>query len=156
MFHLEPSSSFHFLSARIDPLFITYQSYPYPSNALMALHITCLDLAWAPLIQSIPSYLHAHDMIRGITGYGAGHGPFIVIHDGFAGLANWAGFLQNSDRIALDVHPYLAFNGASHSAPIIAVAGSQPGGTWATQACGWGSDVNTRYGFSARLGRTKH
>ncbi|KAJ7937468.1 hypothetical protein B0H13DRAFT_2302630 [Mycena leptocephala] len=27
-----------------------------------------------------PSYLQAHDMIRGITGYGAGNGPFISIH----------------------------------------------------------------------------
>lgn len=117
----------------------------------MALHVTRFGPAWAPLTRFIPSYLHTHDMIRGITGYGTGHGPYITIHDGFAGLANWANFLPDSDRIALDVHPYLAFNGASHSSPIAAVGGSQPGGTYVTQACGWGSDVNTRYGFSARL-----
>ena len=35
-------------------------------------------------------------MIRGITGYGAGNGPFISIHDGFEGTASWAGFLPGS------------------------------------------------------------
>ncbi len=49
-------------------------------------------------------------MMRGITGLGAGNGPFISIHDGFAGAANWADFLPGSDRIALDIHPYLAFS----------------------------------------------
>ncbi|KAJ7823169.1 hypothetical protein B0H14DRAFT_3470262 [Mycena olivaceomarginata] len=36
-------------------------------------------------------YLQAHNMIRGIMGYGAGNGPFI--HDGFQGTAWWTGFL---------------------------------------------------------------
>lgn len=43
-------------------------------------------------------------MIRGITGLGAGNGPFISIHDGFVGLDSWAGFLPGSDRINIDTH----------------------------------------------------
>lgn len=49
----------------------------------------------------ICSYLRAHDTIRGITGYGEGHGPYISIHDGFVGLSQWSGFLTGSDRILL-------------------------------------------------------
>ena len=47
------------------------------------------------------SYLQAYETIRGITGIGEGNGPMIAMHDGFAGVSNWAGFLAGSDRIAL-------------------------------------------------------
>jgi hypothetical protein len=138
-----------FPSARLNPLFITFQQYPYSSN-ILELHVTRLDPSWAPLTYVfllIYSYLHAHDMIRGITGYGTGHGPYIAIHDGFAGMAQWANFLPDSDRIALDVHPYLAFTGSTQ-ATVIAADGSP----FAAQACGWGSDMYSRYGFSGRTG----
>ena len=45
--------------------------------------------------------MHAHDMIRSITGIGEGKGPYISIHDGFIGISKWEGFLPNSDRIIL-------------------------------------------------------
>jgi glucan 1,3-beta-glucosidase len=80
-------------------------------------------------------------MIREITGKGDGNGPFISIHDGFQGVATWAGFLPNSDRIALDYHPYFAFDGSPNSDPI-GVDGQ--GGQWPTRACGLGSPMNTR------------
>ncbi|KAJ7624681.1 glycoside hydrolase superfamily [Roridomyces roridus] len=79
-------------------------------------------------------YLEAHDMIRGITGYGEGNGPYILIHDGFDGVPNWAGFLQGSDRIVLDMHPYFAFDGLPNDAPI--ATGTDPskaGGIWPKQ-----------------------
>jgi hypothetical protein len=38
-------------------------------------------------------------MIRSITGYGAGNGPIIVIHEGFEGIANFNGFLGGADRL---------------------------------------------------------
>jgi glucan 1,3-beta-glucosidase len=47
-------------------------------------------------------------MIRSITGYGAGNGPIIAMHEGFEGIAAWNGFLSGADRLALDQHPYLA------------------------------------------------
>ncbi|KAJ7758995.1 glycoside hydrolase family 5 protein [Mycena maculata] len=90
-------------------------------------------------------YLEAHDMIRGITGLGAGNGPFISIHDGFDGVPNWAGFLPGSDRIILDTHPYFAFDQQPNDAPI--ATGTDPataGGTWPLQACNsWGPLINT-------------
>ncbi|KAJ7624672.1 glycoside hydrolase superfamily [Roridomyces roridus] len=90
-------------------------------------------------------YLEAHDMIRGITGYGEGNGPYISIHDGFDGVPNWAGFLQGSDRIILDTHPYFAFDGSPNDAPI--ATGTDPsnaGGIWPKQACNaWGPSINT-------------
>jgi len=86
-------------------------------------------------------YLEAHDMIRNITGYGAGNGPFISIHDGFQEIGSWADFLVGSDRIVMDTHPYFAFDGSPNDDPI-GVDGT--GGTWPKQACqAWGASFNT-------------
>ena len=57
------------------------------------------------------SYLKAYEMIRDITGTGEGNGPIIAIHDGFAGVGSWAGFLAGADRLALgepSSHPFSA------------------------------------------------
>lgn len=91
-------------------------------------------------------YLRAHDMIRNITGIGEGHGPFIAIHDGFMGTAYWAGFLQGSDRIALDTHPYFAFDNHPNNQPVnvtVANGSSLYGGQWPLLACNsWGAEMN--------------
>ncbi|KAG6382083.1 glycoside hydrolase family 5 protein [Boletus reticuloceps] len=88
-------------------------------------------------------YLAVHDMIRDITGVGEGHGAYIAIHDGFQGVASWAGFLQGSDRIILDTHPYFAFNGNSNTQPIATGTGLQAGGIWPTTACdAWADSMN--------------
>ncbi|KAH9175029.1 glycoside hydrolase family 5 protein [Lactarius sanguifluus] len=89
-------------------------------------------------------YLQAHDMMRNITGYGEGNGPYIAIHDGFEGVAQWADFLPGSDRIILDTHPYFAFNGQSNTSPIDVDDGlGEPGGIWPKQACNsWGPSIN--------------
>ncbi|KZS87759.1 glycoside hydrolase [Sistotremastrum niveocremeum HHB9708] len=79
-------------------------------------------------------YLQIHDTIRNITGTGEGNGPFISIHDGFQGTAKWAGFLQGSDRIALDTHPYFAFDQQANNEPL----SQQP-----AKACNaWAGDFN--------------
>ncbi|EMD32912.1 glycoside hydrolase family 5 protein [Gelatoporia subvermispora B] len=103
-------------------------------------------------------YLHAHDMIRNITGIGEGHGPYIAIHDGFVGTASWQGFLQGSDRIILDTHPYFAFDGQPNDAPIdIPATGgngtSLLGGQWPAQACNaWGPGMNiSRVNFGVTM-----
>lgn len=55
------------------------------------------------------------------------------MHDAFLPRTNWVGFLPNADRLTLDSHPYLAFQGQS-SAPI---------STYATTPCtSWGGAVN--------------
>ncbi|KIJ63488.1 glycoside hydrolase family 5 protein [Hydnomerulius pinastri MD-312] len=88
-------------------------------------------------------YLQAHDMIRNITGYGEGHGPYIAIHDGFQGVSSWAGFLEGSDRVILDTHPYFAFNGGDNTEPIATGTGLEAGGVWPQQACNaWGDSLN--------------
>ncbi|KAG1767470.1 glycoside hydrolase family 5 protein [Suillus placidus] len=72
-------------------------------------------------------YLLAHDMIRNITG-----------------TAAWANFLQGSDRIILDTHPYFAFDGQSIGPPIATGTGLSAGGIWPQQACSaWGPGINT-------------
>ncbi|OCH91075.1 glycoside hydrolase [Obba rivulosa] len=97
-------------------------------------------------------YLHAYDMIRNITGIGEGHGAYIAIHDGFVGTASWKGFLQGSDRIILDTHPYFAFDGQPNDAPIdIPATGGNGttllGGQWPSQACSaWGPGMNASRG----------
>ncbi|KAL5483050.1 hypothetical protein ACEPAI_8279 [Sanghuangporus weigelae] len=73
--------------------------------------------------------------MRGITGIGEGNGPFLSLHDGFLGLAEWADFLPGADRVNLDVHPYFAFNGQPNTDPI---------DEWVARPCtAWGSMVNT-------------
>lgn len=84
-------------------------------------------------------------MIRSITGYGEGNGPYISIHDGFSGLSSWAGFLPGSDRIVLDTHPYFAFDGSSSTSPIDTGTGNNAGGVWPAQACNrWAAGINGR------------
>lgn len=74
-------------------------------------------------------------MIRNITGSGEGKGPYIAIHDGFAGAAAWAGFLPQSDRVMMDVHVYLAFDNQPHNDPIDTGLGPSAGGIWPRTAC---------------------
>ncbi|EUC65954.1 exo-beta-1,3-glucanase [Rhizoctonia solani AG-3 Rhs1AP] len=54
-------------------------------------------------------YLEAHNMLRNVTGYGEGNGPWISVHDGFDPLDRWTEFLPGNDRVALDAHPYFCF-----------------------------------------------
>ncbi|KAJ7662453.1 glycoside hydrolase superfamily [Mycena rosella] len=89
-------------------------------------------------------YLQAHNLIRSITGYGAGNGPYISVHDGFLGLTPFADFLPGSDRIILDTHPYFAFSGSPDNQPIATGEdAASAGGIWPKQACNaWGSSMN--------------
>ncbi|KAM5545145.1 hypothetical protein V8D89_001256 [Ganoderma adspersum] len=101
-------------------------------------------------------YLKAYQMVRDITGTGEGNGPMITIHDGFTGVANWAGFLSGADRLALDTHPYFAFDGNANREPVNITAegdATQLGGQWPLQACNaWGAGMNTsRTAFGVTL-----
>ncbi|KAJ6500522.1 glycoside hydrolase family 5 protein [Mycena sanguinolenta] len=73
-------------------------------------------------------YLQAYNNVRLASGTGAGNGPYVSFHDGFFGPAQWAGFLPNSDRASLDMHPYLCFGG--QSADPITSRTSQPCSSW--------------------------
>lgn len=86
-------------------------------------------------------------MIRNITGYGDGNGPYIAIHDGFLGVNTWSDFLPGSDRIMMDTHPYFAFDGQPNDSPLVADDGlGEPGGIWPLQACNsWAAGINTRF-----------
>lgn len=81
-----------------------------------------------PSSTSSHSYLQAYNNVRLASGTGAGNGPMVSIHDGFSGAANWAGFLPGADRLALDVHPYLAF-GTQTSSPMSALV-TDPCTSW--------------------------
>ena len=73
-------------------------------------------------------------MIREITGIGQGKGPYISIHDGFESWPTWNNFMNGADRLALDVHPYFAFDGANNN----------PLASYVSQPCSrWGQDINT-------------
>lgn len=54
-------------------------------------------------------YGEAYNLVRNITGNGAGKGPFIAFHDGFVGVQSFNGFMLNADRVAWDTHPYICF-----------------------------------------------
>lgn len=54
-------------------------------------------------------YIQAHNIIREITGIGAGKGPMLSMHDGFLGVTQWYGDLAGADRMMLDQHTYMVF-----------------------------------------------
>ena len=79
------------------------------------------------------SYAQAYEVVRTASGIGEGKGPYVLYHDGFYSLGQWAGFLSGADRIAIDNHPYICFGGQS----------SAPYSARLTVPCDtWGSDVN--------------
>nr|ADX07305.1 putative cellulase/exo-1,3-beta-glucanase [Flammulina velutipes] len=89
-------------------------------------------------------YLEAHDLIRGITGYGEGNGPYIAIHEAFLGLQVWENFLEGSDRFILDQHPYFSFGGVFEDPIATEAEDGLPGGIWPKRACdSWGPGTNT-------------
>ncbi|KAM0787134.1 hypothetical protein ACM66B_006385 [Microbotryomycetes sp. NB124-2] len=78
-------------------------------------------------------YLEAYRTIRRASGMGIGHGPMIVIHDGFKGTRMWHGWLEGADRLALESHRYLAFRPPN----------DDPMDLQALKPCqNWGSDFN--------------
>lgn len=78
--------------------------------------------------------MQAYEIVRTASGIGAGKGPYVLYHDGFYELSQWAGFLTGADRIAIDNHPYICFGGQS----------SEPYSARLTVPCDtWGADVNT-------------
>ncbi|KAI0764318.1 glycoside hydrolase [Trametes elegans] len=102
-----------------------------------------------PAVESF--YWHAYQTLRGITGTGAGNGPIIGFHDGFSGPGGWADFLPGADRVALDTHPYFAFNGKANRDPVNVTAdggnGQELGGQWPLLACNsWGTMMNNSRG----------
>ncbi|OAX38913.1 glycoside hydrolase family 5 protein [Rhizopogon vinicolor AM-OR11-026] len=79
-------------------------------------------------------YMQAYDHVRTASGVGEGNGPYISYHDGFLGLNQWTDYLPNADRISLDQHPYLCFEGQSDS----------PMSSYAQTPCSdWAAGVNT-------------
>ncbi|KAL0947441.1 hypothetical protein HGRIS_013549 [Hohenbuehelia grisea] len=82
-------------------------------------------------------YMEAYKIVRTASGVGEGKGPIISFHDGFSPRGDWAGFIPNADRIALDSHPYIAFNGQSDS----------PMSSYANVPCrNWGASFNASMG----------
>ena len=70
------------------------------------------------------------------SGTGEGNGPWVVFHDAFLGLSKWGGYMPNGDRLQLDIHRYLCFDGQS---PDTYSERIQNGG----QTCNaWGRDQN--------------
>ncbi|RXW23184.1 hypothetical protein EST38_g2666 [Candolleomyces aberdarensis] len=57
-------------------------------------------------------YVEAHRIIREITGYGKGLGPFVVIDSGFQDPSSnvFNGFMNGADRVVIENHVYLAFS----------------------------------------------
>lgn len=82
-------------------------------------------------------YLEAYNIVRNAGGTGEGNGPWVSIHDAFLPRDQWAGIFPNADRMALDSHPYICFNGQSDA----------PMGTYRDAPCGnWGNTVNNSMG----------
>ncbi|KAI0825018.1 glycoside hydrolase [Trametes gibbosa] len=77
-------------------------------------------------------YLQAYNTVRNASGTGEGNGPWVVFHDAFLGLTHWQNYLRNGDRMQLDVHQYLTFNGQSADNYAARVKANQACDAWAT------------------------
>ena len=98
------------------------------------------------MINPMYSNYEAYRMIREITGIGANNGPYISIHDSFLSLDTWVGSLTGADRVALDSHPYFAFDSPAAADAIDTGTGAAAGGPWPGRACSrWASAFNTRW-----------
>lgn len=53
------------------------------------------------------------------------------MHDAFLGLTEWGGYMPNGDRLQLDIHQYLCFNGQSADDYSVRVKAGQPCTAWA-------------------------
>lgn len=74
---------------------------------------------------------------------------YIAIHDGFQPLTIWNNFLQGSDRIMLDQHPYFSSGGPQPDPIAVPGENGEPGGKWPRLACdSWASGTNRRFVLS--------
>lgn len=98
-------------------------------------------------------YIEVHRVIRSVSGYGAGNGPYMAFHDGFLSLAPWPDFMRGADRVVLDSHPYFAFNGGPALDPIATGTGADAGGMWPRAACErWATDFsNSRRNYGITI-----
>ncbi|KAI0727191.1 glycoside hydrolase superfamily [Fomitopsis betulina] len=110
-------------------------SQPQYSNVVTIFGITNEPMGTTMGQSQLSSYyVQAYEIVRTASGIGAGKGPYVLYHDGFYELSQWAGFLTGADRIAIDNHPYICFGGQS----------SEPYSARLTVPCDtWGADVNT-------------
>jgi glucan 1,3-beta-glucosidase len=53
-------------------------------------------------IQTKSFYVEAYNLVRNITGIGAGNGPMLPIHNGFVPDNTWYGYMTGADRLALE------------------------------------------------------
>ena len=81
--------------------------------------------------------------------YSIAIGVVITIHDGFLGVSAWKNWMNGTDRLVLDMHPYFAFDGQPNTEPIavpeegLLVADGASGGVWPQQACSaWQDNFN--------------
>ncbi len=80
-------------------------------------------------------YFEAYNIIKNICGTGEGKGPYVSLHNGFASPSKWVGLYPNADRVALDMHPYIAFNDVQST--------STPNDNLAAPCNYWGDMTNT-------------
>lgn len=113
--------------------FVEFVSQPQYSSVVTMLSLVNEVQAVVVGLNALQTfYYQAYNMIRGVTGVGAGAGPIMVAHDGMVGPAAWKDFMPGADRLALDQHPYLAFTEPNTDA-------------WDAQwrkACSWGGGTN--------------
>ncbi|GJJ12020.1 hypothetical protein Clacol_006260 [Clathrus columnatus] len=120
--------------------FVSQSEYSDVVPAFNVLNEPLAPTTGNPFLQSF--YQESYNIVRNASGIGENKGPMIMFHDGFQPSPVWAGFLGQPDRMAIDTHPYFAFN-AQSTAPI---------SSYAPQACAaWGPLVN---GSMATVGMT--
>lgn len=95
--------------------FISQPQYKDVVLMLGVLNEVRFEMTGAEAIRSF--YSAAYETIRSASGLGAGNGPYVVIHTAFETTDAWEGFLAGADRVVLDQHPYLAFQGHTEQTP---------------------------------------
>ncbi|KAJ2912465.1 hypothetical protein MD484_g7948, partial [Candolleomyces efflorescens] len=123
-------------------VFTQFISQPQYRDVVVAIGLVNEPMASQIGLDPLHSFnLRAYDIIRSVTGFGEGNGPYIAVQDGLQNLGRWDGILPGGDRVIMDGHAYFAFGDVNPS-PMVALAeDGLPGGSWPAQACRvWGLD----------------
>ncbi|KAF6750558.1 glycoside hydrolase superfamily [Ephemerocybe angulata] len=121
-----------------------YISQPQYKDVIQVIALVNEPLAGDIGVEPLSSfYLRAYNILRGVTGFGEGNGPYIALQDGLQSLQLWNDVLPGADRVIMDGHAYFAFGGDNTASMVAPAENGEPGGTWPAQACtAWGGLYN--------------
>ncbi|EAU89575.2 exo-beta-1,3-glucanase [Coprinopsis cinerea okayama7 len=126
-------------------------SQPQYRDVVPVISILNQPAGYAIGVEPISSFhLRAYDLIRRmVTGFKAG--PYIAVSGSLLPIDVWneTPVLPGADRVILDVHPFIAFEGINTSSIVNMAVDGERGGIWPKMVCDmWGPAFNQSRRFN--------